>query len=134
MSAARGGKLAPLLALALAGCRAPAPAVGTGSKEVVQTYFRALIRSDWARAHAALEDQSRARCAANRFADLAAIYRRGLGFEPEEVHVRSCEEHGDRAVAHVILTGRGKRYKDAVTLRRDGGVWGVVLPARFGRN
>jgi hypothetical protein len=123
--------------LVIAGCHAPLLPADTGSRDAVRGYFQAIIRQDWALAHAALDRESRSRCPRDEFADLAARYRVGLGFQPEEVRLRSCEEQGERAVAQVLIRGRaGQRrrlFKDAVTLRRDEGKWGVVLPARFGR-
>jgi hypothetical protein len=51
--------------------------------------------------------------------------------------VRSCEEHGDEAVAHVVFAGKtasGTRsFKDGLTLRRGATGWGVVLPPGFGK-
>jgi hypothetical protein len=78
---------------------------------------------------------SRRRCGPEQFAHLAQTYRRGLGFEPEAVRVRACDEQGDEAIAHVVLTGQvragPRHYNDALTLRRDGDQWRVVLPPRF---
>jgi hypothetical protein len=97
----------------------------------------ALLRQDWGRAYAALDAPNRARCGAGQFARLADGYRRGLGFEPRAVHVRSCEERGAEAIAHVVFTGaaagRQRYYKDAVVLRRGEAGWGVALPPRFGQ-
>lgn len=122
----------------LAGCGGPAPPApaGTGAKEAAQTFYEGLIRKDWAAAHGTLAAESKGRVSADKFARLGDDYRRGLGFEPQAVHVGDCEEQGDRAVAHVTLTGKGPhrhRFKDAVTLKRGGGGWAVVLPANFGR-
>jgi hypothetical protein len=127
-----------LAAVLAAGCgRGPAAPADTGSREAVQTYYEALLRQDWAGAHASLHPDSRAQCGAADFVRRARTYRGGLGFEPETVQVRSCEEHGDEAVAHVMLTGRGgdrqRHYQDGVTLRRSAPGWGVVLPPRFGQ-
>lgn len=72
----------------------------------------------------------------DRFAALARAYRLGLGFDPAAVHISSCDEHGDIAIAHVTLTGAGShrhRYKDAVTLRREPEGWRVELATTFGR-
>ena len=70
-------------------------------------------------------------------ARLARDYRAGLGFEPEELHLRACQEHDSEAIAHVVLTGRNadqeRRYKDAVTLRRFDDGWRVLLSPTFGR-
>jgi hypothetical protein len=95
-----------------------------------------VLHQDWQQAYASLDASSRRRWGAEPFARLARQYRRGLGFEPDAVRVRSCEEHGDEAVAHVLLTGRAasgaRHYRDALTLKRDSDGWRVVLPPRFG--
>jgi hypothetical protein len=119
------------LAFWLAGCRESPPA-GTGAEATVRGYYEALLRSDWRGAHAALHPDSRAKLSATQFARQAESYRRQLGFEPEQVVVRSCEEHGAEALAHVVLKGGTHSYKDAVAMRKDGDGWGVMLPARFG--
>jgi hypothetical protein len=63
--------------------------------------------------------------------------RRALRFEPEGIHVRSCEERATEAIAHVVLTGRGKsqarRYRDGITLRHTDEGWRVVLLQSFGQ-
>src|SRR5438270_12580529 len=124
------------ISVALAGCgKAPGNA-GTGAETAVRSYFGALVQKDWAAAYAALHADSRKRCDAEQFAKLAQNYRKGLGFEPEEFHVRSCEEQGSEAMAHVVLQGHSgakqRTFKDAVAVRRSGTAWGVVLPAHFG--
>jgi hypothetical protein len=110
--------------------------VNTGAREALQGYYAALVRQDWPAAYAALHPDSRAKYNPERFAGLARQYRHGLGFEPEDFRVRSCEEHGEEAVAYVVLTShdgaRERSYKDAVTLPLADGGWGVVLPPRFG--
>jgi hypothetical protein len=121
----------------LAGCSpAPAPHSGTGAEQVVQDFYEALVRQEWAQAYRLLHTDSKARCSEQQFVRLAAQYRRTLGFEPKEVHVRSCEEHGAEAVAHVVFNGSAashqKFYKDVATLRQTGECWGILLPARFG--
>jgi hypothetical protein len=120
------------------GCgREPAPEAGTGAREAAQAYFEALLQKDWPRAYAGLCRDGRGRVGAEEFGRLAENYRGRLGFEPRAVHVRACEEQGDRAVAHVAWTGPGaarrRPYRDAVELRRDNGEWGVVLPKQFGQ-
>jgi hypothetical protein len=122
---------------ALAGCGETAtPPTDTGAEAAARDYYEAILRQDWAKAHAALHPDSRARCGPKQFARLAQNYLRNLGFHPREVRVRSCEEHGSEAVAHVVFTGqsssRRRYYKEAVTLRPSGNGWGVVLPPRFG--
>jgi hypothetical protein len=127
-----------LTAAAAAGCGPgrTAPA-GTGAEAVVRDFYEALARGDANRAYADLDADSRARVGPDAFAGLARAYRVGLGFEPGAVQVRSCEEHGDEAVAHVVLTGRAegreRRFTDGAALRRGPGGWGVVLPPGFGR-
>jgi hypothetical protein len=128
-----------LLALAaLAGCGPPQPTVPhTGAEEAARDYYDAIRRRDWGRAYELLHSESRARWKSDSFARVAEEYRRRLGFEPEAVRVRSCEEQGDEAKAHVVFEGQagGKRqfFKEAAELRRSASGWGVVLPRRFGR-
>jgi hypothetical protein len=124
------------LAVVAAGCRrTPVPA-GTGAGQVARHWYEALLRQDWAEAYHLLHADSRARCTEEQFARLAQNHRRTLGFESEAVRLSSCDEKGDEAIAHVVLTGRaGNRqryYRDAVVLRRGAEAWGVVLPPRFG--
>jgi hypothetical protein len=126
-----------LFAGILLGCgqlREESPA--TGAKECVLGYYEALIQKDWTRAYASLDLQSQKRCSSQQFSRLAQSYTTSLGFDPETVQVRACEERGTEATAHVVLTGRtathNRRYKDAITLRRSGD-WRVVLPPTFGR-
>jgi hypothetical protein len=132
----RGAWLAVLLVV-LAGCgRAPVPPAGTGAREAARDFYAAVIRQDWPSAYAVLHPDSQKRYPPARFALLAQSYRRGLGFEPQEVHVPACEEQGAEAVAHVVLTGhtpaRLRRYKDGVTVRRSDSGWRVLLPKDFG--
>jgi hypothetical protein len=100
-------------------------------------YYDALIQQDWPKAYAALDPASQRRCSSQQFGQLARSYRSSLGFEPNAVHVRACDERGTEATAHVVLTGRAAtkdgRYMDAVTLRRGDDGWHVVLPPNFGR-
>ena len=120
----------------LIGCsRSQEQPPGTGAKECGQAYYEALIQQDWPKAYALLDPQSQKRCSSSRFSRFAQSYRGGLGFEPEAVHVRACDEHGAEATAHIVLIGRtgakGHRYKDAVTLHRGDEGWRVVLPSNF---
>jgi hypothetical protein len=140
MSVLRRDSVWPLLAaVVVAGCRgrsdAP-PRVKTGAEEAAREYFEALVNRDWPAAYRALDPQSRAGCGRDQFARRAEAYRRALGFEPAEVHVQSCDERGDEAVAHVNLRGVAgsspRVYRDAVGLRRGPAGWAVVLPSRFG--
>jgi hypothetical protein len=128
-----------VLGLMSAGCAGSSPsAVGTGAARVAQDFCEGVLRQDWAQAYGALDEQSQARCRVQQFNLLAGEYRKIIGFEPREVFVRSCEEHGDQALAHVVFTGSTstdqKFYKDVVPLRRSAAGWGVLLPARLGRN
>src|SRR5579883_1485099 len=127
-----------LVACLLIGCsRSPEQPPGTGARESTQAYYEAVIQKDWPKAYAVLDPQSQQRISSQQFSRLAQSYRTGLGFEPDAVHVRACEERGNDATAHVILTGRGgtkgHRYKDGLTLRRVGDGWRVVLPPNFGQ-
>jgi hypothetical protein len=69
---------------------------------------------------------------------LTKRYRRDLGFEPDAIYCRACEERGPDATAHIVLTGRTtteeSRHKDAVALRRGDDGWQIVLPANFGQS
>lgn len=127
-----------LLGSILIGCgRSPKEPPGTGARECVQGYYEALIQQDWMKAYAALDPQSQDRCSPRQFTELAQTYHNSLGFEPESVHVRACEERDGEATAHVVLTGRtateGHRYKDGVVLRRSADGWRIVLPPNFGQ-
>jgi putative alpha-1,2-mannosidase len=127
------GWTAGLLIILVAGCNSARPASpGTGADAVVRDYYEAIVRKDWNEAYAALHAESRAKVSAAAFAQQAASYRRRLGFEPQQVVVRSCEEHGTEALAHIVLKGGARSFKDAVVLRQQGSQWRVVLPPRFG--
>jgi hypothetical protein len=135
------GRAGWLLALGLAtltaGCRhAPSRRAGTGAEEVARAYYEAVLHRDWVEAYGRLDRGSRARHGREAFAQLAARYVGRLGFAPQKVQVGSCEEHGDEAIAHVVLAGTsgGKRrsFKDAIVLKKEGEGWGVALPPRFG--
>jgi hypothetical protein len=138
MAAQRRSLWVLLIGGLLIGCnRSPEQPPGTGAKETTQVYFEAVIQQNWPKAYAALDPQSQQRFSSQLFSQLAQSYRSGLGFEPDTVHVRACEERGTDATAHVVLTGhagtKSHRYKDAVTLRRADSGWRVVLPANFGQ-
>jgi hypothetical protein len=135
--AVRGALL--LVLAALAGCsEAPATTPHTGAEEAVRDYYEAIRRRDWGRAYELLSPDAQARWNVNGFAQFAEGYRRQLGFELEEVYIRSCEEQGDEAKAHVVLEGHanGKQhfFKEAAELRRSASGWGVVPPQRFGHS
>jgi hypothetical protein len=120
----------------LAGCGASKSA-GTGAEETARTYFDALTRNDWSGAYELLHSDSTKEVNAARFTQSAQQYVRDLGFTPETVYVRSCDEHNAEAVAHVVLMGSGEAkssFKDAVVLRRTDSGWRVVLSPRFGHS
>ena len=121
----------------ISGCaRAPSPPAGTGAREVVHRYYQALLQKNWQAAHDLLDSESRTRCSVTQFGVRAQQYRHGLGLDPRDVHVRSCEEHADVAIARVTLSGRGGprhgQYRDGLSLRREPAGWRVVLPRNFG--
>jgi hypothetical protein len=127
-----------LAAVALVGCRrAEAPRAGTGAEEAARHYFEALVRKDWSGAYRSLDAGSRAVYSEAQFAWRAEHYHRGLGFEPAEAVVRSCEERNGEAVARVNLQGplgsAPRFHKEAIGLRRGPAGWAVVLPDNFGQ-
>jgi hypothetical protein len=126
-----GGLL--LLTAGCGGTAAPPSEAGAAALR----FFTALKDQDWPAAYATLDADGRKRLTLAEFTERAQRYRKGIGFEPAAAHVRSCEERGEEAVAHVSLTGqaggRQRFHRDAVTLRRGAGGWGVVLPPRFGQ-
>jgi len=110
---------------------------GTGAKECVQSFFQAIINEDWRTAYGDIAPGSPKAATLEQFAPLARGYRINLGFEPDELHIQSCQEHGQEAIAHLILTGRNvdqaRRYKDAIKLRRSDDGWRIVLSRTFGQ-
>lgn len=123
-----------LLAAGCGGQAAPAPSEAAAA---ALRFFTALKDQEWPAAYAALSAGGREQVTLAELTERARRYRNAIGFEPAAAHVRSCDERGDEAVAHVSLTGqaggRQRFHKDAVTLRRGPDGWGVVLPPRFGR-
>jgi hypothetical protein len=115
-----------------------APPVGTGAEAVAQAYCEALLRQDWVSAYGALDPASKGAVRSDQFPPLARERWQRADFEPEGVQVRACEERGNEATAHVIFRGRAKGrprfYRDAVTLRRSGERWAVVLPQALGQS
>lgn len=124
-------------AAAAAGCGGPpTEPADTGSRAAAKAFFAAVARKDWAAARDLLPPADRAAVTADRFARLGEAYRQRFGFDPTDVRVPACDEDGDAATAHVVVTGRGHgrhRWKDAVRLRKDGAAWYVLPPAGFGR-
>ncbi len=128
-----------VLVAAVSGCGQasdPKPAT-TGSPEAAKEYFEAVLHQDWPRAYERLDPEQRRLYSLARFTQLAQNYRKHLNFEPREVTVRSCEEHGTEAIAHLVLLGedrsKQKFYKEAITLRSSSAGWGIVLPPKFGQ-
>src|SRR5438477_373071 len=111
------GCTAGLFLVALAGCgdSRPAPAA-SGAEAVVRAYYDALLRKEWSGAYARLHPDSQAKWSSTQFARLAERHRGKLGFEPSGVTVRSCEEHGSEALAHIVLkpASGSRSYRDAV--------------------
>ena len=115
------------------GCgQTPSEQGDSGAKTVAREFLEALVRKDWPQAYSLLNARSRTKHRPEEFRRLAETYRAGLGFEPTAVHVRACEDQGERAIAHFVWAGR-RNHRDALPLLREGGEWGVVLPAQFGR-
>jgi len=132
----RGWSWGLLVAIALAGCGKQPQSSGTGAREATQRYFEALMHRDWESAYAVLDVGSKARCTQEQFSQLAQTYRGKLGFEPDAVIVRACDEQDAVATAHVVLTAaatKDGRFKDAITLHRSDHEWHVVLSPRFGQ-
>ena len=130
--------LALCMFAAMAGCSSPAPLPeGTGAAEAAQEFYQAMLREDWASAYAALDPASRQHLSEQDFARQGRAQRTALGFEPKELHVRSCQEQNDGAIAHIVVVGEapaGPRvYKDDVVLHRGASGWGVRLSSHFGR-
>ena len=75
------------------------------------------------------------RLTTEQFGRQTQAYRKRLGFDPEEVHIRSCEEHGSKAIAHVVLVGhldgQRKQFRESVALRLSDGKWAVLRPHHF---
>jgi hypothetical protein len=127
--------LLTLIAL-MAGCNREPEPPDTGSRAAVKSFYEALCHQDWPVAYALLHPDSKSKWSEGEFTRLGEQYRRGFGFEPSTVHVRSCEEHGAEAVAQLVLATPGdtgqRTSKEAAVLRMGPDGWGVVLPPTFG--
>jgi hypothetical protein len=130
----------PLLAAILSGCQTPAPPTleDTGSTEVVKLFFEGLVKQDWAQSFAVLTAERQKTISLDQFRRQAQAYCKRLGFEPQEVHIRSCEEHGTEAIAHLSLVGhvqgQRKQFRESVVLKKSANRWQVVPPNHFGTN
>lgn len=128
-----------VILVGLAGCGgSPPPApVDTGSREAIGVYFGGVLRQEWQSAYGVLHPDTQKRCTMEQFVLRATTYRKKIGFELERLHIRSCEEHGPEAIAHVVLMSRSpghkRRYSEGVVLRQHAGSWRIVLPSNFGR-
>ena len=128
-----------VLLMGLAGCGGASPPtpVDTGSREAIGVYFGGILRQQWQPAYAVLHPDTQKRFTQEQFILQARAYRKKIGFEPDGLHIRSCEEQGTDAIAHIVLTGRSpghkRRYSDGVVLRHHAGGWRIVLPPTFGR-
>jgi hypothetical protein len=127
-----------LAGILVVGCNRVQDEPGTGARECVQCFYRALIEQDWNEAYSKLDSRSQKANSLEQFKRLAQSYRGNLSFEPEAVHIQSCQERGQEAGAHLVLTGRNadqeRRYKDAAALTRTGEGWRIVLSPTFGRD
>jgi hypothetical protein len=134
----RGSAIAVLLlALAAGGCGGEAAPTVSEARATARTFYTAIVREDWPTAYALLAPEVQARLDADAFAALGKQYRTGFGFEPANVEVRSCDEQGDQATAHVVVTGNSaskkNHYRETATLRKGPTGWKVVPPEAFGR-
>lgn len=124
--------------LPLAGCKKPPqPQAGSGARESVLSFYNALVHRDWPVAYATLDPAGGRRPTLDQFSLAAERYVQRLGFSVKEVAIQGCEEHGPQALAHVVLRGdptaKPSRFNDAVSLRRDGQSWLIVLPPTWYR-
>ncbi|QJW99182.1 hypothetical protein [Frigoriglobus tundricola] len=136
-TATRAARVTLLAVALLAGCRRPPEErpIDTGARDAARVFFEAIGRRDWGTAHAALNGDSRRTCSRDELARRGEVYLKRVGFDAFTARAPVCEERGDEATAHMVLTGAGharREYKDAVIVRRRDGKWGVVLPVRFG--
>lgn len=55
-----------------------------------------------------------------------------MGFQPDSVALRVCEEKENEATGHVVFMGRpeakSRRYRDALVMKKTEEGWRVVLP------
>ena len=127
-----------LAALFASGCGSESSErVDTGSTQVAQNFFTALREQQWDLAYDLVHIDCKVRVGGAQFRQLAGAYRKQIGFEPESVVVRSCEESGGEAKAHIAFRGRAgtdqKFFKDAIRLKQQGEKWFVVLSSTFGQ-
>ena len=119
-----------------AGCRSKPTTPPAGAKEKAFEFFEAIRLRNWSSAFATVDRTTRPDLTADTFDALTERYRKSIGFEPEQVNVTACDEHGESATAHIVFIGHSamhQRFKDGITLRRDNSGWLVILPNNFGR-
>jgi hypothetical protein len=122
----------------VAGCSsAPPTPTGSGAREVVTDFYESLARRDGAAAYARLHPDSQKQLDRESFLRRVDVFRSKLGFELGKIHVRSCDEQGDKAVAQLVLSDSADstkhRYREGAILRTTATGWGVVLPKNFGQ-
>ncbi|WP_029629662.1 nuclear transport factor 2 family protein [Zavarzinella formosa] len=128
-----------VLLAGLVGCSSSTPpaAPDTGAKKVVQDYGEAVVRRNWPKAYALLHPDNHKQWPLEQFTRLAESYRRNLEFEPQRLHIRSCEEQTDRVVAHVVFIGGNSHqrhsFNDGLTLYQAEGKWLILLTPKFGK-
>lgn len=108
------------------------PPTDTGARAAAVAFFEALGRKDWSAAYSVIDSKG---LTPAEFSRRGATYSRKVGLDEVSVHIRACEERGDEATAHVVLTGKGHSrhsYRETVFLRQQDGAWRVVLPTNFG--
>ena len=127
-----------LLCFANSACRQKTPTpTGTGTHAVVASYFDALVKQDWDGAYAQLHADTRKQMDRSEFERRARGYCQQLGFPLGAFFVRSCDEQGTKAIAHVTLSDANNsakhRYREGVVLQSTANGWAIVLPANFGK-
>src|SRR4051794_40364399 len=126
-----------LMVVVLAGCSsAPPPLEDSGSKKAVTDFFEAIVSQDWEKGLELVVPEKKSNLSLEQFKAQAIAYRKRLGFDPEQVFIRSSEEHGNEAIAHLSLTGhilgQRKSFRESVVVKRRGTTWFVVPPNHFG--
>lgn len=123
-------------AACVTGCAsAPEMPAGTGAAETAASFFAGLQTSDWNLAYSLVSPGKQKPVSLEQFTRQARAYRSHIGFDIEEVRMRSCEEHAEEALAHILLVGHAhgnrKQYREGLILRRVDGKWAVMLPSHF---
>ncbi|MCZ2341232.1 MAG: hypothetical protein LC104_05470 [Bacteroidales bacterium] len=101
----------------------------------MRAFYEAVIQKNPTAVYALLHPDVSQKLPRAEFGRRLEAYRRKLGFDPEKVAVRTCDEHGTEATVRVFLSGHGQHrhgYEDNLFLRRQEQQWRVILPPRFG--